>query len=211
MSRTAKASGSEIASVTANDPATMAGAAATRRIPSRSALDEEPIRQHLILQPHQPDERPLARRSRPGGAERRAVIRAIHVQQQHAARVHFDAYRARRAVRLEHLPAIAAIPGPARLLPILVGDLDLHGEHTVAVAPRHNHRMEGVPRALAREPVDPVIEYLRTAVDLVEVPRQVLAADLVGAGEKISRLGMFECIPLAVGLHPPLPLAPSPH
>src|SRR5258708_14754165 len=110
MSRTAKASGSEIASVTANDPATMAGAAATRRIPSRSALDEEPIRQHLILQPHQPDERPLARRSRPGGAERRAVIRAIHPQQHHAPRVHLDAYRARPPVRLQHAPPTPPIP-----------------------------------------------------------------------------------------------------
>ena len=47
-------------------------------------------------------------------------------------------------------------------------------------------------RRLAAEGVDPVVEHVRAPVDLVEEPRQVPSADLVGDREEVLRLRMPE-------------------
>src|SRR6185503_537245 len=70
---------------------------------------------------------------------------------------------------------------------------DVHWERRFAVASDdHRRAIRAIVAALADEILDAVIERVRAAIDLIEEPREVLAADLVDDLKEVRRLGVLE-------------------
>src|SRR5262245_35738940 len=132
-------SGSATKSVSVNIPNSSTGAPLTRRIPSRHAdkmvmSDEEPVGQQMVLQPHQPRQRPSPCRRLRFRRERARVVGVVDVEEQCSLGIDLCADGAYRSIDLKQLPRVAAVPVPANVLVVFKNDAHVQREDAVAKA-----------------------------------------------------------------------------
>ena len=109
---------------------------------------------------------------------------------------------------------------------VLEDDSDVDRKDAFAVSARDDRRSIRLPRdarlgvaperprrlfLLALQRVDAVVEDVRAPIDLVEKPRQILAAHFVGDVEEVLRLRVLERESREVGREDPLQRVPPEH
>src|SRR6187455_1209194 len=115
--------GSAVRSVTRYTHPRMTGARFTSLMPwvRASVLfisDEEGPGEHLVLEPHHPDGRPLGRRACGLGLGREAVVGEVRVEEQDLLGIDLGRHRPARVLDRHAVPAAAAVPCKPALLAV---------------------------------------------------------------------------------------------